>query len=370
MSRLASILASHVAQGPDTTNRLLGAAFALLDTNGHILHQSSSGRTALSPTSPPYNPSTITWIASLTKLITAVSILQLVESDLVTLDQDVRPLHPALAALKVLKGIDSSGSPVLEENTRAITLRQLLTHTSGANYDLMEPDVQIWSQSVGRTANAISWSVEGFSTPFVFPPGEGWRYGASVDWAGLVLEKITGMTLGQYFEEKIFKPLGMSDTTFWPDRRADLKDRMAAFTLRPVSADGKGEPVVEVPSITPERHEVESGGAGLYSCMGDYVKFMAGLLQGRLLKEETRRLLFEPQLSGVQKEMMVKYVGLMHDVFAPEFPEGLDIDFGFGGMLNLEDVPGRRRKESVMWSGMANSHWVSDAVKTGGEDWG
>ncbi|OIW25732.1 beta-lactamase [Coniochaeta ligniaria NRRL 30616] len=362
MSRLDGILHSHVAQGADTTDKLLGATFAVLDKHGQTIYQGSSGRADFPLDAAPYGPDTPTLIMSLTKLITATCVLQLVERGLVTLDQDVRPIVPDLAKLQLLQGFTEEGAPLLAENTKPITLRNLLTHTSGLAYDLGVPDLIAWSKSVSRTANAMTWSIDGFSTPFIFPPGEGWMYGSSLDWAGQVLEQVTGQKLGTYMEENIFAPLGMGSTTFWPHGRADLGGRLAGTAFRPVNAEG-GEPLIPVPNPAPVEHEIESGGAGLYSTLGDYTKFIAAVLRGDktlFQHDATRELLFTPQLDAIQREAMGQVVDAARTTFAPEFPAGTPVDWAFGGMVNTADVPGRRRKGSVMWSGFANAHWWID----------
>ncbi|KAB5585231.1 beta-lactamase/transpeptidase-like protein [Coniochaeta sp. 2T2.1] len=361
MARLDDILKSHVAQGSDTTDKLLGASFAVLDSSGRIIYEGSSGRSDFPLDAAPYDADTPTMIMSLSKLISATAVLQLVEKGLITLDEDVRPIVPALAKLQLLKGFEGD-KPILAENTQPITLRLLLTHTTGIVYDLGDPDVIKWSTSVGRTANALTWNIEGFSTPLIFPPGEGWMYGSSIDWAGQVLEHVTGQKLGEYLEEHIFKPLGMKSTTFWPHTRADLKDRLATITFRPVNPNG-GEPLIPIPSPAPVEHEIESAGAGLYSTRADYTKFLSTLMRGDKIlfqQEATRELLFAPQLNDVQRAAMEKAVDAQRNVFAPEFPPGTPIDFGFGGMINTADLPGRRKAGSIMWSGFANAHWWID----------
>jgi CubicO group peptidase (beta-lactamase class C family) len=220
-----------------------------------------------------------------------------------------------------------------------------------------------WSAAIGRTDHALTWNVAGFACPLVYPPGQGWMYSSALDWAGFVLEQVTGKKLGAYMDEHIFTPLGMKNTTFWPHARADLKDRLAATPFRPTNEEGGGEPLVPAPSPAPVEHEVESGGAGLYSTAADYVKFVAAIMRGDKVlfaKPETRELLFAPQLDDVQRTAMRDVVARLQSAMAPEFPPGLAIDFAFGGMLNMEDLPGRRRKGSVMWSGLANAHWWID----------
>lgn len=354
-SKLNTILDSHTAQGEDTNNRLLGATFTALSTTRSPI-TISSGRTSLSQDSPPYTPQTPTWIASLTKLVTAVCSLQLVSSSLVTIDQDLRPILPRLASLQVLTGFDDDGKPVLEDNDQPITLRHLLTHTAGLAYDLAEPDLMRWSAFQGRKSTNLSWDVDGFAVPLLFKPGEGWKYGVSLDWVGMLISSLTNQTLGAYMQSHIFSILGMDNTTFHPADHPDLLSRRAEMTLR-----GAGGRLMGIPYPTATEHELESAGAGLYSSVEDYSKFIAAVLQEdeRILDKQMWEVLFTPQLNDVQRESLQKTLGETHDTYALDLPRGTKMDFSFGGMVNLEDVPGRRKKGAVMWSGMAGSQWVS-----------
>ncbi|KAH8674334.1 beta-lactamase [Xylariales sp. PMI_506] len=357
MAELQQILEAYVGTPQDTKDKLLGAAFILLDKNG-ILFQGSAGHETFAPDAPSYSTGTVTWIASMTKVITATCLLQLVESGQVTLDEDVRLLVPELAQFKLLKGIDEAGAPIVQDNDKPVTLRQLLTHTSGLIYPEMSPDIIKWAAIEGVKINSMAWSLEGFSSPFIYPPGQGWSYGPSTDWASKVLQKVTGQSLSQYLDEHIAKPLGMENTTFYPTKRDDLKNRLAAFAYRTQQTNGS---LVPGPTPTAFDFEFESGGAGLFSTPADYAKFFAAVLKGNiLLKKETTELLFAPQLDDIQRTAMTQVVSAAQNIFAPEYPPGLPIDFSFGGMMNMQDVPGKRRKGSVMWSGFANSHWWYD----------
>jgi CubicO group peptidase (beta-lactamase class C family) len=230
----------------------------------------------------------------------------------------------------------------------------LLTHTVGLGYDLADADLTKWSNSVGRKATNLDWSKAGFNTPLKFTPAEGWYYGSAMDWAAILLEKITGLTIGEYMKANIFDPLGMKDTTFWPS--ASVADRTVTCTYR--QEDGSLLPGA-LP--VPERHEIESGGAGLFSTADDYSAFFQGLLSGKLVSETTLTAMFWPQLYGEQQSSLnaIVYASAASIMaFVPGFPVNLPIDHGFGGLLNLRDVPGKRRKDSMTWSGMANSRWV------------
>jgi CubicO group peptidase (beta-lactamase class C family) len=357
-SKLNAILNSYTAQGEDTTKRLLGATYTVLSTTKPPVTV-SSGRASLSPKSPPYSPQTPTWIASMTKLITAVSALQLVSSSLVTLDQDLRTVLPRLASLQLLTGFDDEGEPVLKDNDRPITLRQLLTHTSGLSYDVAEPELMRWSASKDRTANSLTWDLDGFTFPLLFPPGEGWKYGASLDWVGILIATLTNQTLNSYMKSHIFSVLGMNDSTVRLATRPDILSRRADMLLR-----GADDALTAIPYPTPAEHEVESGGAGLFSTPEDYSKFLAAVLSEdeRILDKKAWETLFAPQLNDVQREALQEALVTAHDVYALDLPTGTVVDFSFGGLVNVEDVPGRRKKGSVMWSGMGGSQWVSGSL--------
>ncbi|KAK7429034.1 hypothetical protein QQZ08_004441 [Neonectria magnoliae] len=321
-----------------------------------VIYSGAAGRIDFDPGAKPFQVDSFVWLASLTKIITVTSIMQIVERGFIGLDDDVRPLVPELDAMQILRGFDSDDKPILEDNTKDITLRILLTHTLGLGYDIANPDLVKWSKSVGRTATNLDWTRDGFNTPLKFGPGEGWYYGAAVDWAGQVLERVTRKTLGEYMQENIFDPLGMGDTGFWPEKLPQTADRTVACTYR------KGDKLEPGPLPTPKEHEMESGGAGIFSTAHDYAVFFHGFLQGKLVQGETLRAMFTPQLNEAQSSMleMICYRPRAHDGFAPEFPTGLKLNHGIGGVINVEDVPGKRRKGSLMWSGMCNSRWWID----------
>jgi CubicO group peptidase (beta-lactamase class C family) len=314
----------------------------------------------------------------MTKLITATCLLQLVERGLVTLSEDLRPRVPQLAALQILKGFNDNDEPILEDNTKPITLRyvclssglqdiltdvrscsHLLTHTSGLLYDLQDADLLKWSAFVNRTDNAMTWSLEGFTTPLKFAPGEGWAYGTSLDWAGFFLETITEQTLAEYMKENIFEPLDMKSTAFNVSSIPNIQDRLADWP-KPSSCDES----LLVPGTPPYPDEFTfySGGAGLFSTTSDYSKFLTALLQGRLLKDSTRDLMFTPQLTETEHNALADATaGELWNFYVPEIdPRNAPIDHGLSGVINLEDSPGKRRKGSMMWSGMTNPRWWID----------
>lgn len=322
-----------------------------------VLYEGSAGKVDHHDEAARYTPDTFTYVASLTKLPTAICLLQLVERSQIAVDEDLRPRLPFLSEVQVLRGFDGDGRPILEDNHRPITLWHLLTHTSGLTYDIPSEPLMKWRQAVGRHKDNLTWTEEGFSTPILFEPGTQWLYGTGIDWAGQLLEKVTGQTLGQYMTQHIFAVLEMRDSCFRPYLSSDQAERAARtakFSFRsPAGTLNAG------PSPLPDEHPLESGGAGLFSTARDYAKLLQGVLQGKLLSKEGMEMLFRPQLDEELQKDLMKKLASAPEGYAPEYPIGMPANFAFGGMLNLEDIPDKRKAGSMMWSGMANSHWVS-----------
>ncbi|QLI63989.1 ML-236A carboxylate methylbutanoyltransferase mlcH [Metarhizium brunneum] len=361
MNRLDDILRRYTVQGEDTKDRLLGAAFVVTDKEGTI-YTGSSGRLDLDPKSPLFTERSFTWVASLTKLATTISILQLVERGQLDLDADLRHLIPELRDASILHEFDENDNPVIEANAKPITMRQLLTHTSGFSYEFSDPVLLQWSRTQpNRNVSRLQWSKLEVTTPLRFAPGQSWGYGVGLDWAGQVLEALTGKSLGQYMQENILDPVGLNDTGFWPERIPHTAPRTAQNVQR--TKDGK---LAAALWPTPEKHEIESGGGGWFTTASDYALFLRAFLAGRLVSEETMREMVKPQLNEAQAEFLrtIAFHPMVHNTFAPEFKPGTNIDHGLGGMLNVEDVPGKRKAGSIAWSGILNSRWWVDP-KTG-----
>lgn len=359
---LDGILASHVVTPDDSKpyNKLLAASFALVNSDG-ILYSNALGRLDFEEDSAPYTTASISWIASMTKLLTAVSLLQLVYSGgcRLSLSTDLRSIVPQLDQMQILRGFNDLDQPILENNTSPITLKHLLTHTLGLGYDLADPDLMKWSRSINRTATNLDWSMDGFTTPLKFAPGDGWNYGASYDFAGYLLTVVTGQSLSDYMAQHIFEPLGMKSTTFWPKKIDPAGERTLAFAF---ASEDPGEAGLLKPgtSPVPDEHEMESGGAGLYSTPADYAKLLHGILSHKLLSREITDLMFSPQLYPTQADMLMAIADNNHDALVPEFPRGTQLNHGLGAVINMEDIEGKRRRGSMMWSGMNNGRWWID----------
>src|SRR6516162_1727640 len=152
-------------------------------------------------------------IASMTKAVTSVAVMQLVESGRVKLDEPAGTYLPELARVQVLEDFDANGAAKLRPPKAPVTVRQLLTHTSGFGYEFFDGKLSRYVAAGGVTS--IRTGDDGFlKAPLLFDPGTKWEYGISTDWLGRLVEKISGQSLEEYFRQNIFAPLGMGDSFF------------------------------------------------------------------------------------------------------------------------------------------------------------
>src|SRR6516164_11399094 len=159
------------------------------------------------------SPDTVVWIASMTKALTGTAAMQLVEQGKLELDAPASNVLPELGEAMVLEGFDENGQPRTRAPKRPITLRHLLTHTAGFAYEFWNADVVSYQQVKGLPP-IISCENATLTLPLLFDPGERWEYGINIDWAGKMVEAVSGKKLGEYLSDYLFSPLGMNDTAF------------------------------------------------------------------------------------------------------------------------------------------------------------
>jgi CubicO group peptidase (beta-lactamase class C family) len=289
-----------------------------------VQYSKAFGKTSMRPGhAKPFQLDTIMWIASFTKLMTSICTMQLVEQGHVTLDESIYKHIPELESLPLITSIDeNTGKPVEEKNTTPITLRHLLTHTSGLTYDMLHPLTIAWLKHHGRSTNMSGKLLERYSAPLVFTPGTGWCYGPSVDFAGLLVERISGKTLQAYMEEHLWGPLGIKDATFHPSSRTDLKARLADQSTR--TPDGKlAHHGAQMPWADGQGKEVEDclGGQGCFSTAEEYLKIVHAVLTSdedeKVLKKATVEEFFKPQLgegsrAALNGLLQIEMVSLYH----------------------------------------------------------
>jgi CubicO group peptidase (beta-lactamase class C family) len=325
---------------------------------GGTLYQGAAGLRAAGGT-VAMTPDTVGWIASMTKAVTTVAVLQQVEAGRLSLDAPIGTVLPELAAPQVLEGIATDGSPKLRPARGAITLRQLLTHTSGFAYD-------IWNADLGRCMAAreipgiITCERRALTTPLVADPGTRWDYGIGIDWAGLAAEAVTGKRLDALIHEGVTGPLGMTDTAF----RIGGAQRARLSAMHARGEDGGLTPIPFELAQEPEFH---MGGGGLYSTAPDYLRFCRmwlnrGSLDGaRILAPETVAEAMRDQIAPLEVlPMTTALPGSSHDVnLFPRMRKGWGLSF----LINTEEGPDGRAAGSLFWAGLANSYYWIDPVK-------
>ena len=300
---------------------------------------------------------------STTKAVTATAALQLVEEGRLDLDAPASGYAPYLGEVQVIEGFDAGGEPVLRAPRREITTRMLLTHTAGFGYDFFNTTYERLAREKGQPSVTTS-TMASLRTPLLFDPGDRWEYGSNIDWAGQVVEGITGQRLGEVFSTRIFEPLGMTDMTFALDDR--LRPRLAEIHSR--NDDGSLTPMgMELPSPP----EVDMGGHGLYGTVGDYMRFIRMWLNDgegekeRVLRPETVRMAEQNHLGDLKVTVLPGVIpSLSHDA---EFFPGQSKSWSLPFMVNDEPAPTGRPAGALGWAGLANLfYWIDRSNGIGG----
>jgi methyl acetate hydrolase len=304
-------------------------------------------------------PESIFFIASMTKPVTSVAAMQLVEKGKVKLEEPASTYLPELGKLQVLHGFDAgTGKPILKPATKPVTLRTLLTHTSGFAYDTWFADMLRYEKESGVS---IPLGTVAPLTPLMFEPGSRWQYGTSADWSGRLVETVSGLTLEQYFQKNILEPLEMHDTSFILPT-AKFERLVSEYRRQP---DGT---LVEDPRAMPAPPKAYNGGGGLNSTAGDYVRFMQMFLRrgkgangAQILQPKTVDMMATNQIGEISAgKLKTARPNISSDVdFHPGFKDG----FGFGFLINAQAYEGRRSAGSLAWGGIANTYFWIDPRK-------
>jgi len=348
---------------------------------GKVVHLEAVGK-ADREAKKPMKTDAIFRIASMSKPITSVAIMMLYDQGKLGLDDPVSKYIPEFRNAKVLVSVDPLKT---EPARREITIRHLLTHTSGIGYSFSETLGPIYDRhripsGLCRTEDSLAEvMIDLAKMPLLFHPGEKYEYGMSIDVLGRVVEVVSGMPFDRFIEGRICHPLGMHDTFFSvpPDKRSRL---VAAYVpvdtcirkIKPgeILREDLGGHLVEISSDYPylDSHKFRSGGAGLCSTASDYMRFCLMLLNGgvldgkRLLRKETVEM------------MTADHTGKLED---PNVPD--QFGFGFTTFPDKPDVHGQLRG-AYAWFGfwstsfrisprndwivitMAQRSWTDDAT--------
>jgi methyl acetate hydrolase len=325
-----------------------GVVVAVVGKDDILYHEAFGRSRTLS--NAPMAKDTIFNMASMTKPVTSVAIMMLVDEGKLKLDDDVATYLPKYKSpLVISKFNEADATYETRPAKRPITIRHLLTHTSGIGYAVGSSMV---TKIVAKTKKSE------LDLPLQFDPGESWAYGPSTRVLGDVVEAISGQKLDAFLESRILGPLGMRDTSYLVP--AEKYSRVVAVNIR--GADGK---LVEQPVPAALAATVQ-GDAGLYGTAGDYALFLRmllnhGTLNGkRILSEESVKTMFEPNSGTV----VVKEQQSVNLSLSRNFPTGAGKDkWGLGFQLASEKLPNRRSPGSGTWAGVFNTHFFIDPIK-------
>jgi methyl acetate hydrolase len=333
-----------------------GVVALVVDADGTLYETTAGSMDTAKGT--PMSKDAIFNIASMTKPVTSVAIMMLLEQRKLTLDDPVSKHLPGFDKLQVITRFnEADGTYEARPAKNTMTIRHLLTHTSGIGYAFASPVLARLQQGTTKS----EWEF-----PLLHEPGEKWSYGASTRVLGLIVEKITGTSLESYYQEHIFRPLGMKDTSFAVP--TDKQGRVPPVSRR---VDGKlvQQPPATLPSTAPSPSR---GDGGLYSTAQDYGLFIRMFLNGgklgsaRILSERSVKLMGENHIGPV----VVDTQAIGNPALSKAFPLGAGHDkFGLGFQIasKSEDAKTYRSAGSLSWAGIYNTEfWIDPAQRVGG----
>jgi CubicO group peptidase (beta-lactamase class C family) len=323
--------------------RRVPAVVAMVATADAVAYQGAFGM----------NKDAIFAIASMTKPVTSVAVMQLVEAGKVKLDEPAATYVPELASVQVLEG------GALRAPQAPITVRQLLTHTSGFGYEFMNGDLHEYAAK-GKMPSMTAGSDGFLKAPLLFDPGTRWEYGISTDWLGKLVEKVSGQSLEAYFRQAVFAPLGMDDTFF--EVPPGKQPRLVSVHQRKEDGTLGAQPRPPAKPV-----EFFSGGGGLHSTAEDYLKFARAMMAGgplgprRILRPESVAVMGRNQIGELLLRPLPSLVPqLAKDRAAmPGQPD----KFGLGFAMNTQPLEKGRGANTLSWAGIYNTFFWIDHDK-------
>jgi methyl acetate hydrolase len=327
---------------------------ALVTNRERVLYQGTFGVADVA-TGRPLASDALFRIASMTKPVTSVALMQLVEQGRIGLDDPAEKYLPELKGLKVLTSFDpATGAYQVRPAASAPTVKHFLTHTSGLAYPFTSA---IWRDFKPRAGETYP-----FGGPLLFDPGERWHYSTSTDVVGKLVEAVSGQKLEDYFRQNIFAPLKMDDTSYnVPEAKGP---RLVAQQQRAGERmDGSIELQKPQAGLT---IAAPGGGGGLASTADDYGRFMRMLLNGgaldgaRVLKAETVALMGQNHIGAVSVPALK--AALPRSADFTFIDDGKD-KWGLGFLITTNQVPGKRSPGSLSWGGINNTFFWIDPIR-------
>jgi CubicO group peptidase (beta-lactamase class C family) len=355
LKRLDDYMSGVVASG-----RVPGMT-TLLARHGKIVEFKTYGKASLA-SGAPMAKDEIVRAYSMSKPITGVAMMILFEEGKWRLDDPVTRYVPEFKNLRVVKGMNARGEPILEDVNRPPTMREIMSHTAGFGYGLADDnyvDRQFREKRV-LGSKGLQQMIDRMATiPLKFQPGTDWAYSAAVDVQGYIIQKLSGEPLGQFLDEHIFKPLKMNDSGFYVPRAK--ASRLAAVYVW----DRKQHKLVEAKDLFGgamptylEPPALESGGGGLVSTTMDYARFCQMILNGgeldgvRILSPQSIELM---DTNVIPRNVLVKSNGTTGSRFNEAVGFGLD----FMVVKAPRAAGSLEGKNTMSWGGAAGTwFWI------------
>jgi CubicO group peptidase (beta-lactamase class C family) len=338
---------------------LVSGIVTMLVRHGKVVDFNAFGKKSIAAKTP-MTRDTLFRIYSQTKPLTGVAMMMLFEEGKWRLDEPVTKYIPEFALLKVQTGVDAKGAPILEDVKHPPTMRELMTHTAGFGYGLRDtnPVDRAFRDQKVLSSNGLPQMIQKIAgIPLLAQPGTKWSYSVAADIQGYIVEKLSGQSLADFMQARIFKPLGMNDTFFAVP--GDKASRLAAAYFQPPIGG-----LVEVPPGGPLQDFTKppplySGGGGLVSTAEDYAKFCQMILNGgelngvRLLAPATVALM---EANHIESSVVA-------EPLLPNTPaiggDALGFGLDFAVMSDPAKLGSLVGKGAVFWGGAAGTwFWI------------
>ncbi|MCJ1231265.1 hypothetical protein MMC12_007942 [Toensbergia leucococca] len=356
-------------------NKIPGCVAVVVGKDGKIIFSHASGTKGVD-TKEPMTLDTVFWIASCTKMVCGIAAMQLCEQGKLSLDDAdlLEKICPELKDIKILKHVDENGKPEFVDKKKRITLRMCLSHTAGFGYTFFDNNLRRWGQPAG--CDEFSGHPNDIlGQPLVNEPGSKWQYGVGIDWAGTVVERVSGMSLNDYFQKHIFQPLGIKNISMFPgpEMKAQLAHMHAKTTDGTIRERDHLHRRPFIVSGDDVARTYNSAGAGCFAKPAEYCEILATLLNNgtspttgaQILLPTTVAQMFTNQISEFPDFGRQGVPAAKPDLTNPIpdlYPQPRELAQGWGltFMLTMHPLPTGRGANAAWWAGLPNLFWWCD----------
>lgn len=337
-------------------SKKLAGMVTVLARHGKVVEERTYGYADVAG-QKPMQKDTIVRIYSMTKPITGIAMMMLYEEGKWKPSDPIARFIPEFRDLKVYSGVDKDGKPTLDKPGHAPTMGELMSHTAGFTYGFFGAtpvDKMYQEADLLNAPNLQEFINRVAKLPLLYQPGEGWVYSVSVDIQGYLVEKLSGKPFAEFLRDRIFSPLGMKDTGFYVP--AEKLNRVASIYQS--DANPGANPMPKDPGIG-QPPGLPSGGGGLYSTAGDYLRFAQMVLNGgelngvRLVAPSTIELMRSNHVSDEVKNARKFGIGLY------QMQPGLGFGFDFAILEEPLKLGSTAGKGTFLWDGVAGTwFWI------------